>query len=226
MGFGVPAMTRYAIGAALGAISIILIGCGTNSAQSRYSSLVWRLVTGDRTEISRDQAGAIPYASIAVSIGRADEGLMVLGVAEGERQEWYARSQMIAMTDGRIVQTAGLPFNLTRLEVRGQDGRRTAQGGSPPVGTRYSLIIDYADLRLLGAAADCMAAEAGEEAIDILGTSLMTRHVVENCEIKVIDWSFTNEFWADPETGFIWQSSQYVHPKLSPLLIRVLRPPG
>jgi hypothetical protein len=206
-------------------IAVLISGCAANSDESRYANLVWRLISGNRTEVTREQAGAVPFASIGVAIGSADEGLMVLGLAEGERQEWYARTQMLAMNNGRIVQSEGFPYNLSRLEVRQRDGAPVAPGGAPPLDADYSLVLDYRDLRLIGAGAACRASDTGEEAIEILGTTLTTRHVVENCEITVIDWSFENEFWVDPDTGFVWQSSQYVHPKLSPLMFRVLRPP-
>jgi hypothetical protein len=111
------------------------------------------------------------------------------------------------------------------LELRRRDGSSIAPGGAPPLDADYVLVLDYQDLRLVGAGADCRASDRGEEAIEILGTALTTRHVVEACEIRIIDWSFENEFWVDPDTGFVWQSSQYVHPKLSPLTFRVLRPP-
>lgn len=206
-------------------LAAIVLGCGTNSDQARYAGLVWRLVSGNRGEVSREQAAGIPFASIGVSIGRSDEGLMVLGLAEGIRQEWYARTQMLAMNNGRIVQSQGFPYNLSRLEVRRADGSTVAAGGAPPLGSDYSLVIDYQDLSLIGAGAACRSSDMGQEIIEILGTSLTTRHVVEACRIAVIDWSFENEFWVDPDTGFVWQSSQYVHPKLSPLTFRVLRPP-
>jgi len=216
-------MTRALQGTILAAI--LISGCAANSDENRYVNLVWRLVSGTRMEVTREQAGGIPFASIGVAIGSADEGLMVLGLAEGERQEWYARTQMLAMNNGRIVQSAGFPYNLSRLEVRRRDGTPTPPGGAPPLEADYSLVLDYQDLRLIGAGAACRADDRGEEAIEILGTTLTTRHVVESCEIAVIDWSFENEFWVDPDTGFVWQSSQYVHPKLSPLTFRVLRPP-
>ena len=206
-------------------LAILTVGCGTNSDQARYASLVWRVLSGNRGEVSREQAAAIPFASIGVAIGRSDEGLMVLGLAEGDRQEWYARTQMLAMMNGRIVQSQGFPYNLSRLEVRRPDGSTVAAGGAPPAGTDYSLVIDFQDLSLIGAGAACRSSDMGQETIEILGTSLTTRHVVEDCEIAVIDWSFENEFWIDPDTGFVWQSSQYVHPKLSRLTFRVLRPP-
>jgi len=206
-------------------LATLVLGCGTNSDQARYATLVWRLVSGGRGEVAREQAAAVPFASIGVAIGRSDEGLMVLGLAEGERQEWYARTQMLAMNNGRIVQSQGLPYNLTRLEVRRPDGSTVAAGGAPPLGMDYSLVIDFQDLSLTGASALCRSSDTGQESIEILGTALTTRHVVEDCKIAVIDWSFENQFWVDPDTGFVWQSRQYVHPKLSPVTFRVLRPP-
>jgi group 4 capsule polysaccharide lipoprotein GfcB/YjbF len=206
-------------------LASLVFGCGTNSYQGRYASLAWRLVTGQRGEVSRDQASAIPFASLGVAIGRNDEGLMVLGLDEGERQEWYARTQMFAMINGRVVQSQGFPYNLSRLEVRRGDGTTIPSGGPPPVGTDYSLVADYRDLSLVAASAACRSTDAGEESIEILGTSLATRHVVEDCRIAVIDWSFENEFWIDPDSGFVWQSRQYVHPKLPRVTFRVLRPP-
>src|SRR5215475_2609213 len=122
MGLGIPAMRRGVHAAIAAGIATLLFGCAMNSDQFRYGNLVWRVISGDRNEVSRDQAGGIPFASIGVAIGRSDEGLMVLGLAEGERQEWYARNQMLAMSNGRILQSQGLPYNLSRLEVRRQDG--------------------------------------------------------------------------------------------------------
>ena len=209
---------------AIGLTSLVL-GCGTNSDQARYANLAWRLVSGQRGEVSREQASAIPFASLGVAIGRNDEGLMVLGLDEGERQEWYARTQMLAMNNGRIVQSQGFPYNLNRLELRLRDGGTIPTRGAPPVGTDYSLVADYRDLSLIGTGATCRSADTGEESIEILGTSLTTRHVVEDCRIALIDWSFENEFWIDPDTGFVWQSRQYVHPKLPRVTFRVLRPP-
>ena len=207
------------------AVAAVLPGCGTNSNEARYGRLLWRLVSGQQVEVSRDQAGAIPFATIGITIGRADEGLMVLGLVEGGRQEWYARTQMIAMNNGRVLQTDGFPFNLSRLEVRAAGGA-TLQGGPPPLETDYSIVVDFQDLRLVGASARCRSSETGQESIEILGTPLITQHVMERCKVDVIDWSFENEFWVDPDSGFVWQSRQYIHPKLARLTLRVLRPPA
>jgi len=55
------------------AAALVLSGCGANSDQGRYVNLVWRLVSGNRMEVTREQAGGIPFASIGVAIGSADD---------------------------------------------------------------------------------------------------------------------------------------------------------
>ena len=66
MGLGVPAMMRALQTAIVAGAATLLLGCGANSDQARYANLVWRLVSGNRMEVSREQAGDIPFASIGV----------------------------------------------------------------------------------------------------------------------------------------------------------------
>jgi hypothetical protein len=199
-----------------------LVACNTNTDSGRYANLVTQVFS--RTKVARDQAAAVPFASIGIKLGSGNEALMVLGANQFGRQEWYSGTQMIATREGRIVQTAGLPFDLSRLDVRGPVGGIDLQIGAPKAGTQYALILDFQDLKLFGAIAECRTRDAGEAFIDILGTRLRTRHLIESCQMQLIDWSFENEYWVDPDTAFIWRSSQYVHPKLSRLTFEVLRP--
>jgi hypothetical protein len=37
-------------------------------------------------------------------------------------------------------------------------------------------------------------------------------------------WNFDNEYWTDKMTGYVWRSSQHIHPKAPPLILEVLRP--
>ena len=39
--------------------------------------------------------------------------------------------------------------------------------------------------------------------------------------------TFANTYWADPATGFVWKSEQWVGPRLEPMTVEVVRPhPG
>ena len=34
--------------------------------------------------------------------------------------------------------------------------------------------------------------------------------------------TFTNTYWAEPDTGFIWKSEQWVGPKVTPFTVQIV----
>jgi hypothetical protein len=72
----------------------------------------------------------------------------------------------------------------------------------------------------------CKDRDVGAERIVVVGDAHDTRHLVEDCSSPELDWNFSNEFWKDPDTGFVWRSIQYVHPGLDPITLETLRPAG
>ena len=64
----------------------------------------------------------------------------------------------------------------------------------------------------------------GDDSIEIFGSRIPTRHIVEHCIVQVLRWNFDNEFWQDRTSGYVWRSSQHIHPKSPPLILEVLRP--
>jgi hypothetical protein len=49
--------------------------------------------------------------------------------------------------------------------------------------------------------------------------------VEESCESRTPRWSFTDSYWIDAESGFVWQSVQHTHPSGTIVQIKILRPP-
>jgi hypothetical protein len=195
---------------------VALAGCGVTA--QKYTDLAWAQITGETPVVTREQAAAIPYASIGVQSGNSNQVVLVLGTIQDGSAQWLSRQILVTTRDGRIVETAGFPNNLTKMDF----------AGGPPLpraGTRYALLFDLEDLGVFGARAECAMADKGPEAVTILGANIPTRHLVEDCDMHLIGWSFENEFWLDAKTGFVWQSIQYVHPKLPPLTVQVFRPP-
>jgi hypothetical protein len=84
--------------------------------------------------------------------------------------------------------------------------------------------LDFPDLGIFGATAQCSQKDMGDEDVEIFGSRIATRHIVEHCTVEAMRWSFDNEFWKDKTSGYIWRSSQYIHPKSPPLILEVLRP--
>jgi hypothetical protein len=179
--------------------------------------------------ISLDQAAAVPYASIGVRIGDGPQVLLVLATQNGDDTMWVAgRSVAIAMHDGRIVRTSGLAENVTNV-WRAPAGRidptappTQAWGDSRPV----TWFADYAELKRYSVSITCTSSQPVEDPVTILGKSIPTVRVEEHCAAPDLDWTYTNRFWLDPSSGFVWRSEQHVRPDFDPLVIDVLRPPA
>ncbi len=233
MEFGVP-MTRTrtlrslktaaALAAALAATGCESLGMG-DSDTGRLASQFYRQTFGASAKVSRETPASISFASIGVNLGGGDQAMMVLGTARNGVQDYYSANRvMIEIKDGRIAATGGLPYNLTRGSVAWGNPLDRNKGALPPPGSRYALVFDFGDLQVFGVSADCAIADAGAETITVIGAELQTRHFIETCESGDIGWDFTNEFWADAGTGFIWRSIQNPHPKLPSVTIEVFRP--
>jgi hypothetical protein len=193
-------------------------GCGGNSDMARFGQLIAQRVTNaEGKRIPRDVPAAIPYASMGMQVGASDQGLLVLGTHTPPQAEWYGgESVMIRTRQGRVVRTAGLPFDLGGLEVLPQNARRPGESAV----LRY----DFPELGVFGAVARCSERDAGSETIEIVGARIDTRHIVERCDVAMMGWSFEAEYWRDARTGYVWRSRQHVHPKLPAVTLEVFRP--
>src|SRR5258706_98771 len=72
-----------------------------------------------------------------------------------------------------------------------------------------------------------MGIELGSSAQALLmfvACGVPVRHIVEHCTVDALRWSFDNEYWEDRMSGYVWRSSQHIHPKSPPLILEVLRP--
>jgi hypothetical protein len=157
----------------------------------------------------------VSYATLGVQLGSSDQAMFVMESKSGSDLQWVDKTQFAITTrDGRILRTAGFKYNLKGVQT---DANPT---GSTARDYRY----DLADLNAYGVMVHCVLRDAGAEQIVILGDTHRTRHLLEDCAAPELDWSFTNEYWVNPESGFVWRSIQNVHPELDPITLVTFRP--
>jgi hypothetical protein len=63
-----------------------------------------------------------------------------------------------------------------------------------------------------------------EETISILGSAIPAVHIVDHCAVPAMRWNFDNDYWIDKGSGYVWRSSQHIHPKSPPVVLEVFRP--
>lgn len=209
--------------AAIATVAAALCGCaGSDNDALRVGGLLFGAVTGHTEQVTRDRAAAIPYASIGVQLGSSTQGLAVLNKRVGEDRYWASGESILFVTrEGRVIETIGLPYDLTRVEAR---GGLAAGGTAPGTAREFFLMYDFREMGAFNVVAHCTDTDEGAETITILTARIETRHHVERCEAEQIDWSFENEFWLDAKTGFVWQSVQDIHPRSPKLYLTVFRP--
>lgn len=156
--------------------------------------------------------------ALMLSVGRR-RVVATLLEQNGERRLWRSPDGTVVATDGaRVVATAGLPVWLASTRLDGPDPLEdpTALADQPATARRSVDLMrpgrNPDDMRF-GVPLECRF-RAVREADALV--------VVERCGGGA---SFTNRYWAVPETGSIWRSEQWVGGE-APMVVEVLTPPA
>jgi hypothetical protein len=208
---------------------LLLCGCSSQTnTWGQYFQILrdsWRNST-ENSVIKLEQAAAIPYASLSYRVNGSSEMMLVLATVNNGEQLWTAASRVVLLThDGRILRTVGLPHD------RGGLASQTRTPLPPPAQAlqssyRSARIADFPDVGLHGVTLACVTSARGRQLVTILGTAMSTTRVDEVCQSRDPRWSFTDSYWVDAETGFVWQSLQHLHPSGTTLQVKILRPPS
>ena len=179
------------------------------------------LTGGADDNVSREKAASVPYASIGVRLGSSNEAMLLLATSSGDRLRWQAGTQFVVVTrDGLVTNTVGFAHNLDGLAGPVAD----SQSSPPERGGPYHYLYDMVDMGKYGVVAICSQHDEGAEQIVIIGVPHDTRHIVENCKAKQLHWRFSNDYWRDAATGYVWKSIQNFRPDMDALTLEILRP--
>jgi hypothetical protein len=210
------------------AVALLLAGCSSQTnVWGQYFQLVgdsYRNSTGGGI-VTLQQAASVPYASLAYRVDGSSEQMLVLATDNGGNQLWTAASRVVLLTrDGRVLRSIGLPHD------RGGTSPQANQQFSRPADAlkaayRSTRLMDFPDLGAYGITVNCVAAARGRYVLTILGTALPVTRIDETCQSQRPRWSFTDNYWVDADSGFVWQSLQHIHPSGTRLQIKILRPP-
>jgi len=219
-----PALTLFLALLPVGGCSSA--GSGNTNYTQFYQLLKqgWAATTG-KVRVTREQAAAIPYASLGYSLDDGNQALLVLATDTNGELLWTSPSHVVIVTrDGRIIRTLGLPHDLSGFTTPGGPPPSPADAVRQPfTSTRQE---DFPELGFYGVAVSCQARLVGRQKIMILGQAITTNRIDESCQSRTPEWSFVDSFWTDPDNGFVWRSRQHINPKAGTIEIEIFRPPG
>lgn len=214
---------------ALAAPLLVLAGCNSDghSTYQEYFQIVgaaWKSSFGSGA-VTRQQAAAIPFASMGVRVNGGHENLIVLATQTGDEMLWTSKARIVVVTvNGRIKRTVGLPQDLS---ITPKGAREWASPAAALLGPFTSQrVVDFPESNEFGVILSCRAAARANQSITILGQRMNLARVDETCRATGRDWSFTDSYWVDRESGFIWRSVQHLHPDGEIVQVTILRPPG
>jgi len=228
-----PRRTVRAIrGLAGGALALALASCSSsNSGNTNYTQFYQLMrqslsASFGKIRVTRDQAASVAYASMGYSMDGGNQGMLILATDSGGELLWTSSAHVVIVTrQGRIVRTLGLDHDLSGLTTRNNapPPPPAAAIQAPFTTTRLQ---DFPELGLYGIEVSCRAHMVGRQSITILGQTVPTVRVDETCRSNQPDWSFTDNFWVDGDTGLVWRSRQHVNPKGGTVETEIFRPPG
>lgn len=221
-----PGLSRRHI--LLPVLALPLAGCDIKPYGASLSD--WGSALGAATgleagpAITRQQASDIPFATIGFRIGNSAQGILILAEKSGDGSLWTSSARRAILTmKGRIRQTAGFKWNLSSTRFVQEDPVGTTMLLNPVIDS-FHRVCDFADIRKYQVSIVSKFEIQKAETITILEADLKTTCVAETCHCESLDWDFTNYYWIDQESGFVWRSSQTVHPNEDPYVVEVLRP--
>ena len=212
------------------ALSLALAGCNS-TGQSDFAQFYQAVRQGvsasfGNARVTKDQAAAIPYASLGYRVNDGAEQLLVLATDANAEQLWTSNAHIVIVTrGGRIARTVGLTPDVSAVTPRGglQIPAVAAALNEP---TSYTRQEDFPDIPAYGAAISCSSVSKGRQTIVILGRGISTARIDETCRSAELKWSFTDSYWLDPDSGLVWRSIQHIHPKGEKIEVEIFRPPS
>jgi hypothetical protein len=214
------------------ALALLVAGCSSggsdNNTYSHFYEILQQSVKASfgKVRVTREQAAAIPYASMGYRLDGDNENVLILGTDSGGEQLWTSPLKVVMVTrDGRIVRTLGLAHDLSGLTDRG-NGVMSAPAAAIQAPFTSTRLEDFPELGMYGVIVSCRARAAGRQTIKILGQPIVTMRVDEACRSQKPEWSFVDNYWVDIDNGRVWRSRQHVHPKGGMIETEIFRPSG
>lgn len=176
-----------------------------------------------RTRAETDQ---IRFATIALArLADPERRTLLVPIANNAGFLSYADQSRrgVVIFGGLVTATKGLLFDMTAIKHQSDDpiARMVPLDRWPRVVVRnYQFTrLNTSDYEV---SVTCVFNRIASEQIEIIERTYDVTRVQETCANPQRD--FTNTYWVEPDTGFIWKSEQWLGPKLEPYVVEVVRP--
>ena len=157
-----------------------------------------------------------------LKIGKGPAGLMILESVSGNKYTWVSSDGIyLSLMEGRIVKAYGLQNNLTNFQSADPTFKELLTNESLPESRMRYISLDNPEA--IDLPIQVTYTTVGIENIKILDNNYELMQIEERVENTYLRWKFTNSYWVDPETGFVWKSRQTIAPNLPSFFMKVTK---
>ncbi len=182
--------------------------------------VIKKAVFGEENDIDPNLISSIPYASMLVKIGKGPKALMILESINDGRHTWVSADGVyLVISNGRIIQTQGLPNNLTSIMQPDIDWT-DSNFQNLKFNSYYS--FEKPLLNNLKVMSSFSVGDYQDKNLSLVNLKL--KKIEESLYSKEVNWSELNEYWTD-DKGYVWISRQSISPKLPPIYYEVTKKP-
>lgn len=205
----------------------VLSGCTTNREDSHVVSQSKQsyLALLKDNELSKEQAEALPYAVLQVSLNDEHTIIMPLGYLEREQQQWFSKDLLSFSTkNGRVIQIYNTDEEISAIER--VDFYRDVYLSSvkPRQFFQFVVSMDFLTQKRFGVKGFLKVQVKGMEERFLWGKPVPLLRIEEQVSIPSMNFQFTNLYWKDPKTNFIWESIQKWSPNALKIHYKVVKP--
>lgn len=175
-------------------------------------------------ELTRAELDQIPFATIALSVEDSPRAFVVpLADNGGYLTYMDATRRGIVMQGGAIVGTLGLGIDLNGVRNAANDPVAQPRPLADWPGQVYrNYQYKLRDGKDYAISLTCVFERVARERIEIIERRFDVVRIAETCTNRAR--KVVNQHWVDPETGFIWKTTQWVSPQQPQLTVEIIRP--
>ena len=178
----------------------------------------------ENTLITSELVNNIPYASSLIAIGIGPSGLMILESKQEGRSVWVtADGVYLVLKKGKIIETKGLPNNLTNMLLPSYFQKEGLQTINQKDTLTYYYSYDEPELTDLEVKASYQ--NMGLKKVSILEKDMELTLIHEKISNEYIGWNVLNKYWLDKK-GFVWKSQQYISPLVPIIHYEITKKPS
>ena len=172
--------------------------------------------------VSAEIVEKIPYASLALNIGKGPKGLMILESKDEDISTWVSADGVyIVKESGKIIRTKGLNNNLDKI-LYTVDFSNLAEIDTNLV---YDYYMSFSDPIVRNLKFQAKFQKKGRVLTELLNQEIFLTLFEEKITSSELGWTIINRYWID-DKSFIWKSEQSISPKVPKIFIEVTKKPS